>query len=185
MASTNSMLLNPSPPNLILLPLLLAFIFSSAFHPLSVTSFEFQVGDIDGWAVPPSNDSKIYNDWASENRFRVGDTIHFRYKKDSVMEVKESEYKKCNSTHPHFFSNNGNTVFKFQRPGPFYFISGAAGHCERGQRMIVKVMSDEDSKSGGGSGGSDGGSSASAAAVSFYGGVVAPLALSFIFFSLV
>lgn len=113
----------------------------------AVASFEFQVGGVKGWVVPPVNDTKIYNDWASENRFTAGDTIRFRYKKDSVMEVTEEEYKRCNSTQPSFFSNTGNTVFQLGRSGTFYFISGAYGHCERGQRMIVKVMAEDESSS--------------------------------------
>ncbi|KAJ7970721.1 Early nodulin-like protein [Quillaja saponaria] len=117
----------------------------SCLHNVSVSSSEFQVGDTRGWVVPPANDSKIYNDWASENRFLVGDSIRFKYKKDSVMEVTNADYKICNSTHPIFFSNTGNTVFRFEHSGPFYFISGVSGHCEKGQRMIVKVMSPEES----------------------------------------
>ncbi|PKI79114.1 mavicyanin [Punica granatum] len=116
-----------------------------------VSCFEFEVGGPEGWVVPPANDSKLYNDWASENRFRVGDNIHFKYLKDSVMAVTEAEYKKCNSTRPAFFSNTGNTVYVFNHSGSFYFISGVSGHCEKGQRMIVKVMSSDESESGRGS----------------------------------
>lgn len=61
------------------------------------------------------------------------------------MEVTDKEYKKCNSTHPIFFSNTGNTAFRLDHPGPFYFISGASGHCEKGQRMIIKAMYHEES----------------------------------------
>ena len=68
----------------------------------------------------------------------------FRYKKDSVMEVSEGDYKNCNSSRPNYFSNTGNTVFKLDHSGYFYFISVASGHCDKGQRMIVKVMSGED-----------------------------------------
>lgn len=56
------------------------------------------------------------------------------------MVVTESEYKKCRSMHPIFFSNNGRTEFKFDRAGLFYFISGVSGHCERGERMIIKII---------------------------------------------
>ncbi|KAK7844807.1 early nodulin-like protein 21 [Quercus suber] len=132
---------------------LIVFLFTvfCSLHNFSVSSFEFEVGGTHGWVVPPANDSKIYNDWASENRFQVGDTVRFRYRKDSVMEVNETEYKRCNSSHPNFFSNNGNSVFSLNQPGPFYFISGVSGHCEKGQRMIVKVMShEEEPPSGGG-----------------------------------
>ncbi|OIV90131.1 hypothetical protein TanjilG_01585 [Lupinus angustifolius] len=93
-----------------------------------MASFDFQVGGTKGWIVPPPNDTNIYNDWASNNRFQLGDTIYFSYKKDSVMEVSERDYKECNATHPTFFSNIGNTVFKLEHSRTFYFISGASGH---------------------------------------------------------
>ncbi|XP_050383363.1 mavicyanin [Argentina anserina] len=129
-------------------------IFISLGNSLVFSAFEFQVGGIQGWVVPPANDSKVYNDWASENRFQVGSAIRFKYKKDSVMEVSEEDYKKCDSSHPKFYDNDGNTVYRFDRSGSFYFISGSAGHCEKGQRMIVKVMaSDEESWLGGRSAG--------------------------------
>ncbi|GLT33163.1 hypothetical protein SLA2020_077740 [Shorea laevis] len=121
------------------LALFLFLTLSCSVH-LLVSSFEFQVGGSNGWVVPPANDTRIYNDWASENRFQIDDTVRFKYRKDSVMEVSEQDYKNCNSTHPNFFSNTGNTVFRFSRPGAFYFISGVSGHCQKGQRMIVKVM---------------------------------------------
>ncbi|GFS31271.1 early nodulin-like protein 5 [Actinidia rufa] len=90
---------------------------------------------------------------------------------DSVLEVTETDYKKCNSTHPSFFSNTGNTVFKLKRSGSFYFISGVSGHYRRGQRMIVKLMSHKDSDS-------DGGSSASIVAILSFGLLIAQFVLS-------
>ncbi|KAL3526130.1 hypothetical protein ACH5RR_014502 [Cinchona calisaya] len=125
----------------------LALILFSSLQLSRVSSFDYQVGEKLGWVVPPANDSKVYNDWASEKRFKIGDTIRFKYRKDSVMEVNETDYKKCNSTRPNFFSNTGNTVFTLDRSGYFYFISGASGHCDKGQRMIVKVMSLQDQNS--------------------------------------
>lgn len=64
----------------------------------------------------------------------------FKYKKDSVMVVSEDGYKKCNATHPLFFSNTGKSKVVLDHPGLYYFISGATGHCEKGQKMIIKVM---------------------------------------------
>ncbi|KAI3408989.1 Phytocyanin domain-containing protein, partial [Psidium guajava] len=133
----------------------------------TVTGFDYQVGGADGWVVPPANDSKLYNDWASENRFRPGDTLRFKYKKDSVMEVSEAEYKKCNSTRPSFFSNTGNTVYALNQSGPFYFISGVSGHCQRGQRMIVKVLPSEESEASSGSRSSSSSSSSSGSYASY------------------
>ncbi|KAI4335827.1 hypothetical protein L6164_014436 [Bauhinia variegata] len=121
--------------------LCLCFILFTCSNIFLVTCTEFEVGDKDGWAVPKekSND-QMYNQWASKNRFKVDDTVRFKYEKDSVMVVTEEEYEKCGSTRPIFFSNNGDTVFKFDRPGLFYFISGVDGHCARGQKMIIKVL---------------------------------------------
>ncbi|MBA0859717.1 hypothetical protein Goshw_009930 [Gossypium schwendimanii] len=51
-----------------------------------------------------------------------------------------SEYDKCQTSHPQFFSNNGDTDYKLDQPGLFYFISGATGHCQRGQKMVIKVL---------------------------------------------
>ncbi|KAI4387723.1 hypothetical protein MLD38_000133 [Melastoma candidum] len=124
-----------------------------------VVCYEYQVGGSRGWAVPPANDSKIYNDWASENRFRPNDVLWFKYTKDSVMAVTEAEYKGCNSSRPAFFSNNGNSLYSLNHSGAFYFISGVSGHCFKGQRMVVKVLSSDESQTGGG-----GGSSRSSAA---------------------
>ncbi|KAJ4867504.1 early nodulin-like protein 5 [Raphanus sativus] len=112
-----------------------------------VSSTELEVGGEDGWVVPNSNKSHgdMFNQWASHNRFKVGDTIRFKYKKDSVLVVSEDEYKQCKATKPQLYSNNQDTVFKLDRPGLFYFISGVSGHCEKGQKMIIKVMETESS----------------------------------------
>ncbi|KAJ6340145.1 NTEPC [Salix viminalis] len=118
---------------------LFLIIFSSIFQFYFVISTEFLVGGEDGWTIP-KKDSQMYIEWASKNRFKVDDTVQFKYNKDSVLVVTEEEYQKCRSAHPLFFSNDGDSVFKLDRPGLFYFISGVAGHCERGQKMIIKVL---------------------------------------------
>ncbi|XP_042496556.1 early nodulin-like protein 1 [Macadamia integrifolia] len=124
--------------------ILTMIIFISSLQQFTVSSFEFEVGGSNGWVVPPLNATKIYSEWASRNRFRVDDSIRFKYKKDSVMVVSGSDYNQCDSTHPMFFSNDGNTVYHFDHSGSFYFISGVLSHCKRGQKVIVKVMSPED-----------------------------------------
>ncbi|KAJ3689219.1 hypothetical protein LUZ61_018383 [Rhynchospora tenuis] len=110
-----------------------------------------EVGGEMGWVVPREKDDDVYNHWASLNRFQVGDTIYFKYKNDSVMVVVEEDYNNCNSTHPIFFSNNGNTRYELDRPGLFYFISGEEGHCDLGQKMIIKVLDIPDNISPSGS----------------------------------
>ncbi|MCL7029662.1 hypothetical protein MKW94_003609 [Papaver nudicaule] len=124
---------------------------SLQYFSVVVLSFEYDVGDTKGWVVPQPNASEIYNEWASKKRFQIDDSIRFKYGKDSVMVVSETDYKACNSTQPTFFSNNGNTIFKLDRACYFYFISGVSGHCERGQKMIIKVLAiDEAPPSGDG-----------------------------------
>ncbi|KAH6777782.1 early nodulin-like protein 6 [Perilla frutescens var. frutescens] len=124
------------------LPLLIVMIISVwSLH--TVQCEELDVGGDNGWATPSKNTQLFYNDWAAKNRFKVNDTLRFAYKKDSVMVVREEEYEKCRSSHPMFFSNNGDTVFELDQPGLFYFISGVATHCQRGLKMIVKVLEPE------------------------------------------
>ncbi|XP_031104760.1 early nodulin-like protein 1 [Ipomoea triloba] len=103
-------------------------------------SNEFDVAGEKGWVIPSAKDDQFYNEWASKNRFKVNDTLKFEYQKDSVMVVSQEEYEKCRSAHPMFFSNAGKTVVKLERAGLYYFISGVSGHCERGLKMIVKVL---------------------------------------------
>ncbi|KAA8542314.1 hypothetical protein F0562_023550 [Nyssa sinensis] len=122
---------------------LLVLTFFSSLHFFTILSVEFDVGGDKGWVVPSSKNDQLYNEWASKNRFKVNDSLHFEYKKDSVLVVTDEEYDKCRSSHPMFFSNNGDTIFKLDGPGLFYFISGVAGHCERGLKMIIKVLEPE------------------------------------------
>ncbi|KAG7550615.1 Phytocyanin domain [Arabidopsis thaliana x Arabidopsis arenosa] len=104
---------------------------------VSVSSHEHKLN----WVVPPANSSESFNDWASNKRFQVRDIIQFKYRKDSVMQVTKGSYKQCNSSHPRFYSNTGKTRFMFDHSVPYYFISGTSGHCEKGQKMIVEVIS--------------------------------------------
>lgn len=60
------------------------------------------------------------------------------------MEVKEEGYKNCNASHPNMFSNDGNTLFNLDDSGSFYFISGASGHCQKGQKMILRVLTHQE-----------------------------------------
>ncbi|CAL5061835.1 unnamed protein product [Urochloa decumbens] len=124
--------------NLVSLGLLLA-LAGALCRQADATAFE--VGSDDGWVVPPASDGGRYNQWASKNRFLVDDIVHFKYnKEDSVMVVTEDDYNNCRATHPIFFSNNGDTEVELDRPGVFHFISGVTGHCERGQKMAIKVI---------------------------------------------
>ncbi|XP_071742189.1 early nodulin-like protein 14 [Rutidosis leptorrhynchoides] len=103
---------------------------------------EFEVGGKgNSWRVPTS--ATGLNDWAEKERFKIGDVLVFKYdpKADSVLEVEEGDYKKCIKTKPIKEHKDGNTKITINESGAFYFISGANGHCEKGEKLEVKVLS--------------------------------------------
>ncbi|KAL2337013.1 hypothetical protein Fmac_011459 [Flemingia macrophylla] len=99
-------------------------------------------GKIDSWKIPSSQSDSL-NQWAERSRFRVDDYLVWKYEsgKDSVLEVTREAYANCNISNPIKEYSDGKTKVKLDHPGPFYFISGAKGHCEKGQKVIVVVMS--------------------------------------------
>ncbi|XP_073025553.1 early nodulin-like protein 21 [Primulina eburnea] len=105
-----------------------------------VLSFEFEVGEEGGWKIPTGKEPETYNDWAAQNRFQIGDTLHFKYQNDSVLVVSSADYLNCNTANPISKFEDGSSVFQFDRSGFFYFISGQTGHCKSGQRLIIRVM---------------------------------------------
>ncbi|XWS39452.1 hypothetical protein CRYUN_Cryun18bG0055100 [Craigia yunnanensis] len=110
------------------------------FFPVSSTQgYKFYVGGRDGWVVSPSEN---YNHWAERNRFQVNDTLFFKYKKgsDSVLLVTREDYYSCNTKNPKQSLTEGDSIFTFDRSGPFFFISGNADNCNKGQKLIVLVM---------------------------------------------
>ncbi|KAJ9170939.1 hypothetical protein P3X46_018999 [Hevea brasiliensis] len=105
----------------------------------SSQAYQFHVGGRDGWVLNPSEN---YTLWAPRNRFQVNDTLFFKYKKgsNSVLVVIKDDYYSCNIKKPIQSLTDGDSIFKFDRSGPFYFISGKADNCNNGQRLITVVM---------------------------------------------
>ncbi|PIN08109.1 hypothetical protein CDL12_19317 [Handroanthus impetiginosus] len=116
------------------------FLFSALLAAVLASGFQFEVGEHEGWKIPTGKEPQTYNEWAAKNRFHIGDAIHFKYQKDSVLVVTSADYLNCNTSNPISKYEDGNTVFQFDRPGFFYFISGQPGHCRSGQRLIIRVM---------------------------------------------
>ncbi|KAI3803088.1 hypothetical protein L1987_31236 [Smallanthus sonchifolius] len=107
---------------------------------------EFLVGGKENsWRIPTSPNG--LNEWAEKERFKVGDVLVFKYdsKTDSVLEVEEGDYNKCNKMKPIHEYHDGNTTVKINESGAFFFISGANGHCEKGLKLEVKVLSQKHS----------------------------------------
>ncbi|EXB86670.1 Early nodulin-like protein 1 [Morus notabilis] len=127
----------PSSSSLLLAFLLLGTIFSSS------EAKEILVGGkSDSWTIP-SSQSQSLNKWAESTRFRIGDTLVWKYdgEKDWVVQVSKEDYLSCNSSSPIEEYKDGQTKVKLNKAGPYYFISGAKGHCEKGQKLIVVVLS--------------------------------------------
>lgn len=64
----------------------------------------------------------------------------FEYKNDSVVMVSKRGYYHCNETSHVSSSKDGNTVFLLDKPGLYYYVSGDAEHCKKGQRLMVEVI---------------------------------------------
>ncbi|KAJ7966275.1 Early nodulin-like protein [Quillaja saponaria] len=99
-------------------------------------------GKSDSWKVP-SSESDSLNQWAGKMRFKVGDFLVWKYEsgKDSVLQVSKENYVNCSTVNPIKEYKDGDTKVELERHGAFYFISGAKGHCQKGQKLIVVVLS--------------------------------------------
>ncbi|KAL2464348.1 1-acyl-sn-glycerol-3-phosphate acyltransferase [Forsythia ovata] len=110
---------------------------------------EFVVGGENKlWEVPSS--FYEFNNWAQKIRFQIGDSLVLKYdsKTDSVLEVTEDDYKTCNKANPIKSYHDGETQIALEKSGPFFFISGAEEHCQKGQKLEVRVLSDKHGSSG-------------------------------------
>lgn len=61
---------------------------------------------------------------------------------DSVIQVTPQAFKSCNLKDPILFMNDGNSLFNITQPGDFYFTSGEAGHCQKGQKLQISLAGD-------------------------------------------
>ncbi|RRT49426.1 hypothetical protein B296_00050427, partial [Ensete ventricosum] len=100
----------------------------------------YRVGDAEGWREPDKNDAAMYDAWAGKYAFRVGDSLAFDYKNDSVVRVSKRGYYHCNETGGGSASKDGSTVFLLDQPGFYYFVSGNVDHCKRGQRVMIEAL---------------------------------------------
>ncbi|XP_030953402.1 early nodulin-like protein 1 [Quercus lobata] len=104
---------------------------------------EFLVGGkTNAWKIP-SSESESLNKWAEASRFQVGDSLVWNYdpSKDSLLQVSKKDYDSCNTSSPIAVYKDGNTKVKLDRSGPFYFISGTQGNCEKGLKLVTVVLS--------------------------------------------
>ncbi|PKU67997.1 Early nodulin-like protein 1 [Dendrobium catenatum] len=132
----------------------------------SVISFQYKVGDLDSWGVPPPSLPNLYASWVLNHHFHINDSLckstiplhqllitqiyvvtilcfiaDFLYppSQDSVVQVTEKAFNVCIVTDPILKMEDGNSIFKFTSPGTFYFTSGVADHCEKRQKLQIAV----------------------------------------------
>lgn len=71
----------------------------------------------------------------------------YNAEKDSVMQVSQKDYERCDRSEPIIGYKDGHTKVELNRSGPFYFISGEDGHCHRGEKLHVVVLSPNHNRS--------------------------------------
>ncbi|EEC71471.1 hypothetical protein OsI_03725 [Oryza sativa Indica Group] len=109
----------------------------------SSEAYVFYAGGRDGWVVDPA---ESFNHWAERNRFQVNDTIVFLHDDEvggSVLQVMEGDFDTCSTGNPVQRLEDvaaGRSVFRFDRSGPFFFISGDEDRCQKGQKLYIIVM---------------------------------------------
>lgn len=54
--------------------------------------------------------------------------------------VNEKDCDTCNINNPIEKMDNGYSTFNLSRSGPFFFISGVAGKCQKGQKLVIVVL---------------------------------------------
>ncbi|KAG7020417.1 Enhancer of rudimentary-like protein [Cucurbita argyrosperma subsp. argyrosperma] len=107
------------------------FLFVFVFFSLSEAREILVGGKTNAWKIP-SSPAQSLNQWAESSRFRVGDTL--------VLKVRKEDYEACNITNPQEKLEDGSAKVELHNPGPIYFISGVKGHCEQGLKLVVVVM---------------------------------------------
>ncbi|KAJ1703943.1 hypothetical protein LUZ63_003722 [Rhynchospora breviuscula] len=123
------------------------FVFICLLFAAMAGATQFKVGGSNGWSVPAPN-TVSYNQWAQANRFKIGDSLAFTYPQgnDSVLVVDRDAYNTCNTSSYIKKFADGNSVFTFDRSGPFFFISGIEDNCLKKESLVVIVLANRTSK---------------------------------------
>ncbi|KAK9086823.1 hypothetical protein Syun_029217 [Stephania yunnanensis] len=109
-----------------------------ALSHLSLASKVHIVGESGGWDAGTTD----YAKWASSKTFNVGDTLVFKYLPSihNVMQVTQKDFESCNPPAKAIATyTSGKDTVILKMSGDFYFICGAPGHCDAGQKVHVKV----------------------------------------------
>ncbi|KAL6979402.1 hypothetical protein U1Q18_021068 [Sarracenia purpurea var. burkii] len=120
---------------------LYVFHFLLLIQSTKVLCYQYKVGDLDAWGIPTQANPHVYTYWAKNHIFNIGDSLLFLYppSQNSVIQVTEQSYNSCNLTDPILYMNDGNSLFNITQAGEFYFTSGAKGHCDKSQKLLLSV----------------------------------------------
>ncbi|KAF8393203.1 hypothetical protein HHK36_021444 [Tetracentron sinense] len=99
-----------------------------------------QVGDSMGWVIPPGG-SIAYSTWASNNQFKIGDTLVFNFSNGAhdVAKVSKAAYDACNGTSTISLLLTSPANFTLDTEGEHYFICTFGQHCSLGQKLAINV----------------------------------------------
>ncbi|XP_052158488.1 blue copper protein-like [Oryza glaberrima] len=103
---------------------------------VAAAATKYTVGDTSGWAMGAD-----YTTWASDKKFKMGDTLVFNYAggAHSVDEVSAADYAVCTASNALQSDSSGTTTVTLKTAGKHYFICGIAGHCSNGMKLVVDV----------------------------------------------
>ncbi|KAM0935125.1 putative Phytocyanin domain, cupredoxin [Dioscorea sansibarensis] len=104
-------------------------------------SYQYKVGDLDSWGVPPPSNKHVYSYWSQRHHFQIGDSLLFLYppSQDSVIQVTMQAFNSCSISDPILKMSDGNSIFNITKPGTYYFTSGVPAHCQKNQKLEVAV----------------------------------------------
>ncbi|KAH9611717.1 hypothetical protein KSS87_013015 [Heliosperma pusillum] len=100
------------------------------------TATMYIVGDTSGWDISSDLDS-----WPTGKSFTVGDVLMFQYSatSNSVCQLTEGEFQKCDTSNALLRSTSGNTTFALNKPGEMYFACCNRLYCLGGMKLHVHV----------------------------------------------
>ncbi|KAI3775444.1 hypothetical protein L1987_50020 [Smallanthus sonchifolius] len=98
------------------------------------------VGDALGWTIPPNGDA-AYTIWASQQTFRVGDTLFFNFTTGlhNVAEVSQAAFGPCTTANPISINPAGPATVTLTAAGAHYYICTVGTHCQIGQKLAINV----------------------------------------------
>ncbi|CAF1920301.1 hypothetical protein HID58_049199 [Brassica napus] len=115
-------------------------VFAGLMAVKSTLAAQHVMGGSQGW-----EESVDFDSWSSDQSFKVGDQLVFKYSGlHSVVELgSETAYKSCDLGTTVNSLSSGNDVVKLSKTGTRYFACGTPGHCEQGMKVKVNIVSSD------------------------------------------